>query len=1055
MSLRVNFSTHSKTIQDTYRAVLNGDEAVNWVVYGYDKGTNDLKVLAQGGAFDRLPLRYWNNEGHKTHDGLEGLTEEFSDGKIQYAFTRVIDPNTELPKFVFISWCGSGVPESRKGLFNSHLDDVSKILKVTVSLVDALCFHRGWVQHAVHHGSCFTYSSLFLLLWLRDITCKSTLEEKYVGCHYLKVLLSGIFASGYIMKRVNESSGSKYSIHKEAPKPMEKPTPVNSVYKKTEIPNIAAMQRAAMQKEPAPAPVVCHVLYLPAQYLVSFSPSLTSIYRISFLSKSMQNSVYKKTEIPNIAAIQRAAQKEFAPDPVTSYKTEIPDIAAMQRATQRESAPAPVNSVYQRVVTAPKPLASRWGAQQQQHEQEEKERVEREATERATREREERERDQRSRVNQDRQREEQEATEAKRRDAAAREQARVEAERAQHRDAEDREKAKREAELARREAEQAQRQREEEEEEAQKRWQIEEKEQAQRQREREEEEAQRRRQNEESEKHKRMQEESMAEKARIEQEQSEREWEVCAMRETDLCGRVVNNSLRFVFLHFLSINLFHCYGHNQEQERLRLEEEQEGLRARLDATAEHAATVAEHAAEALVEPKHTLGVQTALVLFAYDAAEANEMTLFEGEVISSIEQVDDGWWTAVSEDGTRSGLFPANYVQLLEFEESQQSQSKQVALIAEEELAVPATDMEDQGNVALALYDYIAAEENEITFHEGDLITQIEFASDDWWQGTAPNGAIGLFPFVFNYPMFKSTDLTSLPLLIRSQLRRDAPMRPITSKRSNMSVPIITLPTNMLEARLNQAKLLKSLLDAVKELVTECNFDCNDSGIALQAMDNSHVALVALLLRSDGFDPYRCDRNVPLGVNLANLNKILKCANNDDVLTIKADDNGDVLSLVFESKENDKISEYELKLMDIDSEHLGIPETAYDAIIHLSSSEFQRICRDLSQISESVVIEASKEGVKFSATGEVGNGSITLKQGGNVDKEEEQTTIELQQSVTLTFSLKYLQNFTKATPLSTRVTLSMSNEVPLLVEYKLDNLGYVRYYLAPKIGEEQ
>ncbi|RUP47133.1 proliferating cell nuclear antigen, partial [Jimgerdemannia flammicorona] len=251
----------------------------------------------------------------------------------------------------------------------------------------------------------------------------------------------------------------------------------------------------------------------------------------------------------------------------------------------------------------------------------------------------------------------------------------------------------------------------------------------------------------------------------------------------------------------------------------------------------------------------------------------------------------------------------------------------------------------------------------------------------------------------------------------------------------------------MLEARLNQAKLLKSLLDAVKELVTECNFDCNDSGIALQAMDNSHVALVALLLRSDGFDPYRCDRNVPLGVNLANLNKILKCANNDDVLTIKADDNGDVLSLVFESKENDKISEYELKLMDIDSEHLGIPETAYDAIIHLSSSEFQRICRDLSQISESVVIEASKEGVKFSATGEVGNGSITLKQGGNVDKEEEQTTIELQQSVTLTFSLKYLQNFTKATPLSTRVTLSMSNEVPLLVEYKLDNLGYVRYYL--------
>lgn len=179
----------------------------------------------------------------------------------------------------------------------------------------------------------------------------------------------------------------------------------------------------------------------------------------------------------------------------------------------------------------------------------------------------------------------------------------------------------------------------------------------------------------------------------------------------------------------------------------------------------------------------------------------------------------------------------------------------------------------------------------------------------------------------------------------------------------------------MLEARLQQAKLLKSLLEAVRELVTECNFECNDTGIALQAMDNSHVALVAMLLRSDGFDPYRCDRNLPLGINLASLSKILKCARNDDILTIKADDNGDVLSLVFESKgksskqkicelvifntrfflyiDSDKISEYDLKLMDIDSEHLGIPETSYEAVVSMSSVRFQEICRDLQGLSES------------------------------------------------------------------------------------------------------
>jgi proliferating cell nuclear antigen len=51
--------------------------------------------------------------------------------------------------------------------------------------------------------------------------------------------------------------------------------------------------------------------------------------------------------------------------------------------------------------------------------------------------------------------------------------------------------------------------------------------------------------------------------------------------------------------------------------------------------------------------------------------------------------------------------------------------------------------------------------------------------------------------------------------------------------------------------------------------------------------------------------------------------------------------------------ESDKISEYVLNLMDIDSEHLGIPETTYDTVVHMSSVEFQRICRDLQQISDS------------------------------------------------------------------------------------------------------
>lgn len=180
----------------------------------------------------------------------------------------------------------------------------------------------------------------------------------------------------------------------------------------------------------------------------------------------------------------------------------------------------------------------------------------------------------------------------------------------------------------------------------------------------------------------------------------------------------------------------------------------------------------------------------------------------------------------------------------------------------------------------------------------------------------------------------------------------------------------------MLEARLEQASILKKVrnwilrhkmivcigrsnlfagqvVDAIKDLVQDCNFDCNDSGIALQAMDNSHVALVSMMLKAEGFSPFRCDRNIALGVNLTSLTKVLRAAQNEDILTLKAEDAPDVLNLVFESSESDRISEYDLKLMDIDQEHLGIPDTEYAATISMPASEFKRITTDLMAMSES------------------------------------------------------------------------------------------------------
>lgn len=72
----------------------------------------------------------------------------------------------------------------------------------------------------------------------------------------------------------------------------------------------------------------------------------------------------------------------------------------------------------------------------------------------------------------------------------------------------------------------------------------------------------------------------------------------------------------------------------------------------------------------------------------------------------------------------------------------------------------------------------------------------------------------------------------------------------------------------MFEAKLMKGEIWRKVIDAIKELVQEATLDCSENGISLQAMDTSHVSLVSLLLRSEGFETYRCDRNINLGLNI-------------------------------------------------------------------------------------------------------------------------------------------------------------------------------------------
>merc|ERR1712003_409431 len=155
-----------------------------------------------------------------------------------------------------------------------------------------------------------------------------------------------------------------------------------------------------------------------------------------------------------------------------------------------------------------------------------------------------------------------------------------------------------------------------------------------------------------------------------------------------------------------------------------------------------------------------------------------------------------------------------------------------------------------------------------------------------------------------------------------------------------------------------------------------------------------------------------------------------------------------------ESSDDDRIADFDLKLMQIESEHMEIPEQHYKVVARLPSGEFQKICKDLKEFGDTMQMSASKEGIKFSVQGDVGSGNVMLKPRES-EKLEEKVTLTVHEPVTATFALRYLVNFAKAAPLCGVVELGLGPDAPLLVKYDVgaaDN-GHMQFYLAPKIDE--
>lgn len=247
-----------------------------------------------------------------------------------------------------------------------------------------------------------------------------------------------------------------------------------------------------------------------------------------------------------------------------------------------------------------------------------------------------------------------------------------------------------------------------------------------------------------------------------------------------------------------------------------------------------------------------------------------------------------------------------------------------------------------------------------------------------------------------------------------------------------------------------QSIILKCTIEAVKEILPDTNIEFSPEGIRILSMDPTHTTLVHMNLNNENFEQFHCTHKQIIGVNMVNFFKLIKTITNNDTLTLFVEKNDlNHLGIKIENDMKKASTTFKLNLMDLSNENIRVPPAQFTSVISMKSSDFQKLCRDMNNISEEIEIKSVAGQLILTCKGDFAQQETILGESVNggmsvVAKEDD---IEIVQGV---FSLKYLTLFTKCTNLCQTIQVYLKNDYPLIICYSVGNLGEIKMCLAPK-----
>lgn len=238
-----------------------------------------------------------------------------------------------------------------------------------------------------------------------------------------------------------------------------------------------------------------------------------------------------------------------------------------------------------------------------------------------------------------------------------------------------------------------------------------------------------------------------------------------------------------------------------------------------------------------------------------------------------------------------------------------------------------------------------------------------------------------------------------------------------------------------------QATSFRNIFEVLKDIINDVNIYFDSKGVHIDTLDTARVSLVHVFLAAENFEEYSCPAQVVIaGINISNTYKLLKSITPNDTLSMAIND-CEFMDIMIQNDDKKSSTRFRLKLLEIDEEILDVPDVPMDTITTIPSIDFQRLCRDMGNLSNEITIHRDLKNLTLSCRGDFANQSTCIECPDVVKK-----------PVGNSYSLKYINLFTKSTGMSSNVQLIQSSDnadMPIVVRYSVANLGEMKFYLAP------